>query len=201
MLQVRRAGPLPPFRHTLQANLLVTIGLTTDASGRFVLPITTRTIHSCSSGPRGAAGAGDDRGGVSLFLPVVDRWFAQTLGAPTRPQREGWPLIRSGRHVLITAPRAGGTLAGVRRTQVAGARATGAVPERKRNEPRRTRAEGVFIGWREGVAALRSIDAARRSQAAHGGNLRGIHTASRRWSAPVPPPRSLVTIDARRGYR
>jgi ATP-dependent Lhr-like helicase len=38
------------------------------------------------------------------FLPVVRRWFQERLGEPTAPQREGWPLIREGRHVLIAAP-------------------------------------------------------------------------------------------------
>jgi ATP-dependent Lhr-like helicase len=30
------------------------------------------------------------------------------LGAPTAPQREGWPAIRAGRHVLISAPTGSG---------------------------------------------------------------------------------------------
>ena len=42
------------------------------------------------------------------FHPTVQRWFAETLGAPTSPQVDGWPLIRSGRHVLIAAPTGSG---------------------------------------------------------------------------------------------
>ena len=38
------------------------------------------------------------------FHPTVRRWFAGALGTPTAPQREGWPAIRSGGHVLIAAP-------------------------------------------------------------------------------------------------
>jgi len=38
------------------------------------------------------------------FHPTVARWFAAKFGAPTAPQRDGWPLIRAGRHVLIAAP-------------------------------------------------------------------------------------------------
>jgi ATP-dependent Lhr-like helicase len=38
------------------------------------------------------------------FHPAIQRWFAQRFGDPTEPQREGWPLIRSGRHTLISAP-------------------------------------------------------------------------------------------------
>jgi len=34
------------------------------------------------------------------FQPAVRDWFARRLGAPTAPQREGWPRIRAGRHVL-----------------------------------------------------------------------------------------------------
>jgi ATP-dependent Lhr-like helicase len=38
------------------------------------------------------------------FHPTVARWFAAKFGMPTAPQRDGWPLIRDGRHVLIAAP-------------------------------------------------------------------------------------------------
>jgi ATP-dependent Lhr-like helicase len=36
--------------------------------------------------------------------PLVRRWFEETLGAPSAPQREGWPAIASGAHTLILAP-------------------------------------------------------------------------------------------------
>ncbi|MEJ7811779.1 MAG: DEAD/DEAH box helicase [Gemmatimonadaceae bacterium] len=38
------------------------------------------------------------------FHPLVRRWFAETLGAPSEPQRRGWPAIASGEHTLILAP-------------------------------------------------------------------------------------------------
>jgi ATP-dependent Lhr-like helicase len=38
------------------------------------------------------------------FHPTVARWFRERLGEPTAPQRDGWPLIREGRHTLIAAP-------------------------------------------------------------------------------------------------
>lgn len=41
---------------------------------------------------------------LSPFNPAVQRWFTTHLGEPSLPQREGWPLIRSDRHVLIAAP-------------------------------------------------------------------------------------------------
>ena len=36
--------------------------------------------------------------------PAIRRWFAATFGAPTEPQREGWPPIARGQHTLIAAP-------------------------------------------------------------------------------------------------
>jgi ATP-dependent Lhr-like helicase len=47
------------------------------------------------------------------FHPVVQRWFAETLGEPTSAQRLGWASIAEGRHTLIAAPTGSGkTLAG-----------------------------------------------------------------------------------------
>ena len=45
---------------------------------------------------------------LSGFHPTVARWFSDTLGSPTRPQRDGWPSIRAGRHTLIAAPTGSG---------------------------------------------------------------------------------------------
>jgi ATP-dependent Lhr-like helicase len=41
---------------------------------------------------------------LAHFHPTIARWFAQRFGEATEPQRVGWPLIRSGRHTLISAP-------------------------------------------------------------------------------------------------
>lgn len=38
------------------------------------------------------------------FHPHVRAWFRDTLGAPSAPQREGWPAIAAGSHTLILAP-------------------------------------------------------------------------------------------------
>ena len=38
------------------------------------------------------------------FHPIVRRWFAESLGAPSAPQEAGWPAIASGEHALILAP-------------------------------------------------------------------------------------------------
>src|SRR5436190_21187666 len=45
---------------------------------------------------------------LDLFLPPVREWFRTALGAPTPPQRLGWPSIAAGRHTLILAPTGSG---------------------------------------------------------------------------------------------
>lgn len=42
------------------------------------------------------------------FHPWVAEWFAEALGAPTRPQVEGWPVIQAGHDVLLAAPTGSG---------------------------------------------------------------------------------------------
>jgi ATP-dependent helicase Lhr and Lhr-like helicase len=38
------------------------------------------------------------------FHPLIRKWFDETLGKPSEPQRKGWPAIASGSHTLILAP-------------------------------------------------------------------------------------------------
>src|ERR1700754_2023359 len=38
------------------------------------------------------------------FHPLFRKWFTETLGAPSPPQREGWPAIAKGESTLILAP-------------------------------------------------------------------------------------------------
>src|SRR6266511_4130070 len=45
---------------------------------------------------------------LTLFHPVVARWFTDTLGSPTAAQAQGWAAIREGRHALIAAPTGSG---------------------------------------------------------------------------------------------
>ena len=45
---------------------------------------------------------------LDRFHPAVAAWFAERLGAPTPPQRDGWPLIAAGQNVLIAAPTGSG---------------------------------------------------------------------------------------------
>ncbi|MGE3543892.1 MAG: DEAD/DEAH box helicase, partial [Kofleriaceae bacterium] len=42
------------------------------------------------------------------FHPLVAGWFRERFGAPTDPQREGWPRIAAGENVLIAAPTGSG---------------------------------------------------------------------------------------------
>jgi ATP-dependent Lhr-like helicase len=43
-------------------------------------------------------------GPFASFHPIVRAWFAERFGAPSEPQRLGWPAIASGAHALILAP-------------------------------------------------------------------------------------------------
>jgi ATP-dependent Lhr-like helicase len=55
----------------------------------------------------------DRMSALSRFHPAVRSWFESRLGQPSAPQREGWPLIRDRKNVVIAAPTGSGkTLAG-----------------------------------------------------------------------------------------
>ena len=41
---------------------------------------------------------------LARFHPLVRKWFKETFGEPSDPQRSGWPAIASGSHTLILAP-------------------------------------------------------------------------------------------------
>jgi ATP-dependent Lhr-like helicase len=41
---------------------------------------------------------------LAAFHPIVRQWFIDTLGAPSAPQRAGWPAIANGSDTLILAP-------------------------------------------------------------------------------------------------
>ncbi len=45
---------------------------------------------------------------LTLFHPLVARWFAERYGEPTEIQRLAWPRIAAGEHVLVTAPTGSG---------------------------------------------------------------------------------------------
>ncbi len=45
---------------------------------------------------------------TALFSESLQRWFATTFPAPTKVQREGWPLLARGDHALLLAPTGSG---------------------------------------------------------------------------------------------
>ncbi len=45
---------------------------------------------------------------MKSFRPAVRSWFESAHPAPTRVQREGWPLLASGRNALLIAPTGSG---------------------------------------------------------------------------------------------
>ena len=45
---------------------------------------------------------------LSSFDPLVSEWFSTRFGAATEPQLLGWPKIREGHDVLISAPTGSG---------------------------------------------------------------------------------------------
>lgn len=59
-------------------------------------------------------------GMLTLFHPVVQRWFVESLGKPTPAQEAAWPQTVAGRHTLLLAPTGSGKtlaafLAGINR--------------------------------------------------------------------------------------
>ena len=45
---------------------------------------------------------------LANFDPLIAEWFHEQFGAPTEPQILGWPEIRTGDDVLISAPTGSG---------------------------------------------------------------------------------------------
>jgi ATP-dependent Lhr-like helicase len=67
------------------------------------------------------------------FHPLISRWFGEKFESATEPQVRGWPEIRSGRDVLISAPTGSGkTLAAFLSCldELVRSAATGALPDR-----------------------------------------------------------------------
>lgn len=46
----------------------------------------------------------DEQHVFDMFHPAVREWFTKNIGTPSPPQSEGWPEIRKGNNVLISAP-------------------------------------------------------------------------------------------------
>jgi ATP-dependent helicase Lhr and Lhr-like helicase len=60
------------------------------------------------SNPKSAPPATEATGPLALFHPLTVAWFGSALGAPTTPQRLGWPAIARGESTLILAPTGSG---------------------------------------------------------------------------------------------
>ena len=45
---------------------------------------------------------------MSIFHPLIRAWFSERFREPTASQREAWPHIAAGEHVLVTAPTGSG---------------------------------------------------------------------------------------------
>ena len=45
---------------------------------------------------------------LQAFHPAVAAWFNETFTEPTPAQRDAWPAILAGRHVLVAAPTGSG---------------------------------------------------------------------------------------------
>jgi len=66
----------------------------------------TRYAWRCT--PFLVTAASDPMSALAPFHPAVAAWFARTFAAPTPAQERAWPVIQSGRHVLIAAPTGSG---------------------------------------------------------------------------------------------
>lgn len=45
---------------------------------------------------------------MHYFHPVIQKWFRRKFNSPTAVQQQSWPLIRDGKHLLVTAPTGSG---------------------------------------------------------------------------------------------
>ena len=76
---------------------------------------------------------------LPTFDPLVAEWFAARFGSPTEPQLQGWPPIRGGEDVLISAPTGSG------KTLAAFLTAIDALVRRARLGPLPDRTEVVYV--------------------------------------------------------
>ena len=45
---------------------------------------------------------------LTLFHPLLQKWFREQIGEPTEVQERSWPVIAANEHVLVTAPTGSG---------------------------------------------------------------------------------------------
>jgi ATP-dependent Lhr-like helicase len=135
------------------------------------------------------------------FDPLIEEWFREQFGAPTEPQIQGWPAIRSGDDVLISAPTGSGkTLAAflICLDQLVREARTGALPDETRVvyvSPLKALSNDVRKNLEIPLAQIRELAEKR------GVTLAPIRTAVRTGDTPMyerqqmgrKPPHILVT--------
>ena len=127
-----------------------------------------------------------EKGSVMLdeFHPLVGEWFRSTFGTTTEPQAQGWPAIRAGHDVLISAPTGSGkTLAAftLALDELVRQASAGAIPDRTLTvyvSPLKALTNDVRENLEKPLAAIvtlanQSCDAARGDS--HGGPDRRYH--------------------------
>ena len=116
---------------------------------------------------------------MDFFRPAVRGWFETSFDAPTRVQREGWPVLARGDHALLLAPTGSGkTLAAF----------LWAIDQVTRVEP--DAEPGIRILYLSPLKAL-VYDIER--------NLRAPLAGIRRWSEREDEPLKDVRVDVRTG--
>jgi ATP-dependent Lhr-like helicase len=135
------------------------------------------------------------------FDPLIDEWFREQFGDPTEPQIQGWPAIRTGSDVLISAPTGSGkTLAAflICLDQLVREARTGALPDETRVvyvSPLKALSNDVRKNLEIPLAQIRELADKR------GVSLAPIRTAVRTGDTPMyerqkmgkKPPHILVT--------
>ncbi len=135
------------------------------------------------------------------FDPLIEEWFREQFGDPTEPQIQGWPAIRAGSDVLISAPTGSGkTLAAflICLDQLVREARTGALPDETRVvyvSPLKALSNDVRKNLEIPLAQIRELAEKR------GVSLAPIRTAVRTGDTPMyerqqmgrKPPHILVT--------
>ena len=135
------------------------------------------------------------------FDPLIEEWFREQFGDPTEPQIQGWPAIRAGSDVLISAPTGSGkTLAAflICLDQLVREARTGTLPDETRVvyvSPLKALSNDVRKNLEIPLAQIRELAEKR------GVSLAPIRTAVRTGDTPMyerqqmgrKPPHILVT--------
>ncbi len=138
---------------------------------------------------------------LEAFDPLIAEWFERKFGRPTEPQVQGWPEIRSGGDVLISAPTGSGkTLAAflICLDGLVRAAREGALPDEVQAvyvSPLKALSNDIHKNLERPLAEIRELAAER------GVELAPIRTAVRTGDTPAyqrqkmltKPPHILVT--------